>query len=161
MLIITANGKRMGDTITLAKPDNVEIKIELESIVPISRVEIIQDGEVVQTVRDIDLSNHSYTRTVQISFENSGWLAVRCFEDREDNNTRFAHTSPIFVMVAGKPIKPKRPAVEWFLQRIDILTEKAQNKKEEDATKKTNWQAMLQLYEQARDLYEEMLAESM
>lgn len=160
MLIITANGKRMGETITLSKLDNVEINIEIESIVPISRLELIQDGDVVQTVRDIDFSNHSYTKTLQIPFKTSGWLAVRCFEEREDNNTRFAHTSPIFVMVAEKPIKPKRPAVEWFLQRIDILTDHALKKKDEDATKKTEWEAKLQLYEQARQIYEKMLAES-
>ena len=50
--------------------------------------------------------------------DGSSWLALRCFEAREGDRFRFAHTAPWFVEVPGQPLRPKKQEVEWFIQSV-------------------------------------------
>jgi hypothetical protein len=160
MLSITASGKNMGETLELVKPADVEIEVNLKSSRPINKVELVKDGKVIQQIFDIDLKNYNTDLIFQSTFQRSGWLAVRCFEEREDDNTRFAHTSPVFVMVAGKPIQPKRDAVEWLMSRVDLLTERVLRKLEEAPEDRSHWDSKVHLYQQAKAVYMKLLDQS-
>ncbi len=48
----------------------------------------------------------------------STWFVVRCFETLPDGRERFAHSAPIFIDVEGKPLKPKKPEVEYLISRV-------------------------------------------
>ena len=48
----------------------------------------------------------------------SAWMAFRCFEPRDGERFRFAHTAPWFVNVPGQPLRPKRREVEWFIESV-------------------------------------------
>ncbi|MCP4510198.1 MAG: hypothetical protein GY826_27815, partial [Fuerstiella sp.] len=53
------------------------------------------------------------------SVQGSGWVAVRCFEDLPQKKVSFAHTNPVFVDVAGQPLRPRKQRVKFFVQRMD------------------------------------------
>ncbi|NDB76141.1 MAG: hypothetical protein EB141_10930, partial [Verrucomicrobia bacterium] len=52
-------------------------------------------------------------------FSESGWLAIRCFENQPDGRLRFAHTAPWWVEIEGKPPRPRREQADWFVQRTE------------------------------------------
>jgi hypothetical protein len=94
-----------------------------ESGVPLSRIEIVVNGEVVRTVKPENkpTAKGGFASAVNetLKLEESGWIAARCFEDRLDKRVRFAHTAPIHVEVAGKPLRPRRVEVEFLVQRVE------------------------------------------
>ena len=54
----------------------------------------------------------------KVTFPESGWLVVRCYEDRPDRRVRFAHTSPFHIDVPGKPVRPRRAEIDFLLKRV-------------------------------------------
>jgi hypothetical protein len=63
----------------------------------------------------------AYESPIEETFriDSSSWIAVRCFEDRPDKRVRFAHTGPIYIDVAGKPLRPQRTEVEFLIKRVE------------------------------------------
>ena len=54
-----------------------------------------------------------------MEFTQSSWLAVRCFEERANGRFRFAHTAPWWFEIEGRPLRPKREHVDWFVARVE------------------------------------------
>ncbi|MBI3877590.1 MAG: hypothetical protein HY300_16795 [Verrucomicrobia bacterium] len=88
-----------------------------------TRWELVQNGEVVWTLKNYtDSGQRSAPEGV---FSDNGivtdtsWFAFRCFEERPDGRVRFAHTAPWWVEIEGKPLRPKREQVEWFVKRTE------------------------------------------
>jgi hypothetical protein len=76
-------------------------KVPLELVLngsPTATKEIVADGGVQEVSFDVPI-------------EKSSWLALRIYPT--------SHTNPIFVTVAGKPIRASKKSAEWCLKGVD------------------------------------------
>jgi len=156
MLIMTANGNDMGSTLKEKGETTVKVNCSIYSMKPIGKLEIIKDGEIVKTFSDVNLSENSASLDCDVDFASGGWIAARCFEKRDDNVV-FAHTSPIFVEIAGKPFIPKKYAAEYFLEKTkEVIYKTAKTDLPDENTRK---QAM-DTYSKALKIFEDIAAKS-
>jgi hypothetical protein len=109
-------------------------------------VELVVNGE---SVGRQEIAADGIKREVQFQtrIERSSWVALRIMPS--------AHTNPIFVTVAGKPIRASRRSAEWCLAAVhQCWTQKARNislAQLNDAKK---------AYDHASDVYRQLIAES-
>ena len=68
--------------------------------------------------RKVEPGSYQSPIDASIELDGSGWIAVRAFEDRPDGRVRFAHTSPVYVDVPQRPLRPRREEVEYFIGRM-------------------------------------------
>jgi TolB protein len=115
MLEFTANGKFLGETIALAAPGDVRLQVKAESGAPISRVEVVHNGVVVAT-GVVDANERAGSIDTAVKIEKSGWLSARVY----GGGSSQAHTSAIYVDVAGQAVSSKADA-DYFLEWIDRL----------------------------------------
>lgn len=122
MLTMTADATLPGNTLkgTSGNALNARIRGRVRSEQPIQAIEVVVNGEVVHS---IDAANARSSAgscdnpvDVTLNLRRSGWIAVRCFERRENGRVRFAHTAPWWVDIPGAPSRPKRVQVEWILE---------------------------------------------
>jgi len=114
-LELEAAGKGLGGTIELGASGTVAVRAAAVYRTPLKRVEVAVNGAVAATgTLSPDRLQGSIDQTVQI--ERSGWLGLRAFAA---DGTE-AHSSPIYVVVAGRPAA-SRPDAEYFLAWIDRL----------------------------------------
>jgi hypothetical protein len=123
LLEITVNGRGPGDEIRLERPGAVTARIRLRSSVPIDHLELVRNGEVVDTIA---LAGDRTTGivTLQVPVDRSGWLLLRARSDRAIYPVLdlypYATTSPIYLTVGGRPARSKVDA-EFFLAWIDRM----------------------------------------
>ena len=123
MVFAEFNGKPPGSQLTLENPDKVAVTVKVRALNPVSKLELIINGEitVVSPAKSLILSDHTSETHFSISpdISESSWIAVRVFEDTQDNRPRFAHSAPVFVNIPGLPLRPKRAEVEYLLKRSE------------------------------------------
>ena len=102
LLWLRVDGQPPGSLLT--GRESVDVRIELETIFPVERVELIRNGEVVRTEYvDPEASTHRLDLTWEVT--GSDWFAARCFGAADAgprhadtwNRPVFAHTSPVYV----------------------------------------------------------------
>jgi hypothetical protein len=106
----------------LSGPGEIQIEGDGVSQFPLSKVELIQNGKVIAT-GELDESKTNANIKTSLSFEQSGWLAIRAIgPTHPDHPTggQYAHTSPIYVDVADRPAESREDAL-YFLKWIDRL----------------------------------------
>jgi hypothetical protein len=112
-------------------------EVPLEVIVngrPVARKNVLADG----SLRDVSFD---------ITVERSSWVALRILPS--------SHTNPIFVNVGGQPIRASRLSAEWCLKAVDQCWSQKSPQisgSERDAARKA--------YEKAREVYRQIIAES-
>lgn len=122
LLMVNVDGKEMGSHFRQKGTKTYSVSGEAASTSPLGRIEIVVNGKVVQTLTP---ENHKtaqggYTSRIatKIPIEASSWLLVRCFEARADKRVRFAHTAPVHIAVAGKPLRPRKEEIAFLIQRV-------------------------------------------
>ncbi len=123
MLLAEVDGKQPGATFQLGESGGkLRVSGRVESAHPLSTIEIIRSGESVKTFfpqnKRTERGAYESTFDAEIACEESGWLAVRCFEDAPGGRVRFAHTAPWHVKAEGKPLRPRREEVEYLVGRM-------------------------------------------
>ena len=90
---------------------------------PVDRLEIVANGEVVASL-PLEGDRTSFTGTVKLKAENSGWYTLRASADHSRASVLdiypFATTSPIYVTVANEPVRNAGDA-RYFMAWIDRL----------------------------------------
>jgi hypothetical protein len=81
-------------------------------------VEIIVNGEVVAT-RELAADGHIEAMKFPVELKQSSWVAVRILPS--------VHTNPVFVEVAGKPIRASRRSAEWCEEAVKVCWNAKQN----------------------------------
>jgi WD40 repeat protein len=123
----TVNGRMPGEELALPSGSEVKIATTVTSVAPLERVDVIRNGEVLQSyplkgARHLGLSFNSPGVTT------SGWYSVRAIGAPRtfpvENTRPQAQTNPVYVIVDGQPIRD-RAAAEYFVRWIDRLTEMA------------------------------------
>ncbi|MGQ0637242.1 MAG: CehA/McbA family metallohydrolase [Planctomycetaceae bacterium] len=118
---------RIGDT------RNVPVEIIVNGR-PVAKKEIVADGSAQSLSFDIDIPH-------------SSWVAVRILPS--------VHTNPVWVEVAGKPVRASRKSAEWCLQAVDVCW--ASKEKNIRESERTDARAA---YDRAKDAYATVLKES-
>ena len=118
---------RIGDSRT------VPVELIVNGI-PVERKTIPADGSLQNLTFDYDLKQ-------------SSWIALRVMPS--------CHTNPVFVEVAGKPIRASRSSADWCMKAVDVCwnaKQRAIREKERPAAKEA--------YDKAREVYAKVLGES-
>src|SRR5262249_18430637 len=122
MLFVNVDDQPPGHTFQHAGPAK-EYRVYAKAISSqgLDRFEIVVNGEIVRTVKAQN-SKEKIRSTSElderIPINGTAWIAVRCFEDRPDKRIRFAHSSPVHIEVPQKPLKPRKPEIEFLTQRV-------------------------------------------
>jgi len=107
-------------------------------------VELIVNGEVVAT-RNIQADGKSQTLDFEIPLESSSWDAMRIFPS--------AHTNPVFVEVAGEPVRSNLESAKWCRKAVDVCWNSKRGQIRADDLK-----AASDAYGHARKVFDEIIA---
>jgi hypothetical protein len=112
LLRVRANGHLPGEVFQIPASGELKLKLtgQLESRDPIKAVEIIRDGEVVQTLTARQLKRGTFAT---LTFKESGWFLVRAVADVPET-FRFASTAPFYVEAPAAPPRVSRKSAEFF-----------------------------------------------
>ena len=161
MLKFSAGGAELGETIKAKTGQTVSVNVTVSSRIPIERIEIIRGGEIVAT-KENPSGARSVSFTAQIPISGSTWIAARASSPvRLPYNQGipvFAHTSPIYVEVPGRPIRSPEDAA-YFAKQCEEAINWAKTKAK--VLNESQRQEMIALYEQARKIYLDMAAPSL
>ena len=123
MLFATVNGQQPGSTLSLG-PGGGELAVtgEVVSEKPVALLEIVVNGQPMLNVRSQPKATPSGARRMVFSatlpIKTSGWVAVRCYEERHGGRLRFAHTGQWRIDVPGKPLRPSHEEKEYLVERV-------------------------------------------
>ena len=118
LLEFSVDGKFLGENLQLPASGTVSARASAVWRSPLDRAELVYNGAAIATGQlSADRLSATLEQTVRI--DRSGWLCFRAYaQDRT-----LAHTSPIYITVAGKPAASTKDA-QYFLQWIDRLEAK-------------------------------------
>jgi hypothetical protein len=157
MLEFSANGKGLGEVLDLPAAADVKVRGAASSQFPLDRVEVLYNGRVIASVKPTG-SATELNPTVRI--DRSGWLALRASGPAVadvQGEVLYAHTSPVYVVVAGRPAGSAEDA-RYFLQWIDRLWDTVEERDRfPDRRSKDEVQVEVN---KARRIYEKMIAEA-
>ncbi|MCC6629831.1 MAG: CehA/McbA family metallohydrolase [Chloroflexi bacterium] len=122
LLDFSVEGARIGDTVPLpAGGGTVEVMARAQSVIPIHRLEIVQQGRVVASTEDA-AGARELRLTARVAVDGHTWLAARARGPEvaqvhhHDGWQRgvFAHTSPIYV-ACGSDWQMHSPATSQYM----------------------------------------------
>ena len=118
LLEFSVDGKFLGENLQLPASGTVLARASAVWRSPLDRAELVYNGAAVATGQ-LSADQMSATLGQTVKIDRSGWLCFRAYaQDRT-----LAHTSPIYVTVAGRPAASAKDA-QYFLQWIDRLEAK-------------------------------------
>lgn len=124
MLLITVDGQLPGSEIKFDSdaPRTLSIKGTAESRVPLEAIDVIINGKVVKelSVSGDHLVEGSYRYPIdtRIVVDETGWIAVRCFQTRDHSPNGFAHSSPVHVQFGDARQIPYKEEVDYLIRRV-------------------------------------------
>ncbi len=154
LLSFELGGKSPGGEIQLERKQEVPFKVTLRSMVSVDHLEIVCNGKVAHA---IELTGDHKTADVSgnLALAESGWCLLRAFSDKAEypilDLYPYATTSPVYVSVAGAPLRSPADAT-FFVTWVDRLIAAANSN--------TSWnteaekQSVLTLLREARKKYE-------
>jgi hypothetical protein len=130
MLFAQVNGSDPGKVFrSEAAPVNCTVSGTVVSETPITFMEVIHNGAPVRLLRPQNRRTQAGAFesdiSAEIALEESGWLAVRCWEDRADGRVRYAHTAPWHVEIAGRPLLAPKEDRDHLVQRMRTEIERS------------------------------------
>ena len=151
MLLVTFNEHDPGHTFQLDSGKTMDVVLSGEALSkrPLQRIELVSAGQVT---RELPVANTrtvagGYTNPIEatVPVDQSTWLAVRCFEQHPQNRVRFAHTNPVHIDIADKPLKPRKHEVEYLIRRMRQEIDRSRSVL--DATALAEYRAALREFE--------------
>jgi hypothetical protein len=127
---LIAGQERPGGSVRLAGPAKVKVRARAWWHLPLRRAELAQDGKVIATKEFAADGPWELVWEQEVPFERSGWLALRTLGASHPDNPggeAYAHTSPVYVDVAGRPPAARADAryfVEWINRLETALRER-------------------------------------
>jgi hypothetical protein len=104
LLALTVDGKDVGDVIALDKPNAVRVELSAVGRHDFTALELVQNGKVLATAPAKAEGGAYRAKLVrEVRLDSSAWFAARVSSDTKNELDRqlFAHTSPVYVDVAG------------------------------------------------------------
>jgi len=106
LIFFQADGMTPGSEITLrAGGATIEIRAEVKSYVPIHRLDVVFNGQVIAS-REEGSGTKAVTLSDKVHVSGPGWLAARCASrmDLTGSLRIAAHSSPVYVRVPGQDL---------------------------------------------------------
>lgn len=159
LLFFTVNGKLPGEEIRLpAQPGSVQIEAEAFSQVPMERLEIVVNGQVVASTPAIT-NNHMLKISARIALERSSWVAARVSGPGHrlvpNDLLLFAHSSPVYCYLGNEKISSKKDA-EFFVDWIERLIVNLQN--QGTFSDPAHKEEIIQLFRKGQQVYRSIAA---
>jgi TolB protein len=154
LLSFELGGKKVGDEVRLEKKQAVPFKVSLRSIIALDHLQIVCNGKVA---RDIEPKGDRKTADASgtVALDSSGWCVLRAFSDKAEypilDLYPYATTSPVYVSVAGAPLRSPADAA-YFVAWVDRLIAAARSNTSWNSESETR--SVLGLLEEARKKYE-------
>jgi Tol biopolymer transport system component len=157
LLRFSLGGQAIGGEVRLDKKQEVRFSAEMDSIVPVDHLQIVCNGKVA---RELALESDRSSAHVDgsIPLDASGWCVLRAFSDKAEypilDLYPYATTSPVYVSVAGAPVRSAADAA-YFVAWIDRLISAARSN--------TSWntaaekESVLSMLQEARTKYVKMV----
>jgi hypothetical protein len=162
LLEFTVDGKEAGETISLA-PGKVKlaVKAHAQSLEPYEQLEIIHNGKVIRTVKPSgDDFEAVFNESIEV--ERGGWIAARAHGRKMLpygatwwQMPVFAHSSPIYLDMPGKPA-PAAESARLFLNQLGYLERWVEQKANFPTTE--NKTEALKRITAARAIYDKLVA---
>jgi TolB protein len=129
LLDFSLGGRPIGDELQFASAQSaVPFTAKLRSIVPVDHLEIVCNGRVVQALK-LEGTRESADVSGNIPVNSSGWCVLRAWTDNPEypvlDKYVYATTSPIYINIAGKPLRSPEDAkyfAAWIAQTIDVTS---------------------------------------
>src|SRR5690606_23068178 len=106
---------------------SLEASVEVASITPIEKVELLHNGEVVETF-EVSGDSLKTNQKKMVSVDKSGWFAARVIAKAVRQPLRrgqpFAATMPVWVIVNNEPVRSKKDAT-YFIELLDHALQQA------------------------------------
>ena len=110
LLLLTVDGREPGEEVALttSAPTALRVKADVVSITPIETLDILVNGDVVQTVRATDPLKAAFDGAIEVPL--GGWVAARTTGPKSKylgDDYAFAQTSAVYVVRGGQRfVKP-------------------------------------------------------
>jgi len=141
----------------LEKKQEVRFSAELSSMVLVDHLQIVCNGKVARELA-LESDRSSAHADGSIPLDASGWCVLRAFSDKAEYPVLdlypYATTSPVYVSVAGAPVRSAADAA-YFVAWIDRLISAARSN--------TSWntaaekESVLSMLQEARTKYVKMV----
>jgi hypothetical protein len=130
MMFASVNGRDPGEWFhPTAGPATFRVDGTVRSEQPLSFIEIVHNGVAVRTIMPqnkatLEGARESSFRS-ELTLDSSGWLAVRCWEDRPGGRFRWAHTAPWHVDVPDRPLRVRQEEKDFLVRRMKSEIERS------------------------------------
>ncbi|HEX5478746.1 MAG TPA: CehA/McbA family metallohydrolase [Dehalococcoidia bacterium] len=124
MIDFNVDGARIGSELRVERGATVRIEASAGSWLPMQRLEIVTNGEVVASAEATYEGRFAHVEH-ELRIDESCWIAARVVGDAHElvmDESLYAHTSPIYVLAHGAPIARPDDAA-YFVAWIDRLIE--------------------------------------
>lgn len=125
---LRVEGRGPGDEIRLEQPGKVRVEARVRSIIPLDRVDIVNNGIAAVSRRGFERGEVVLNGEIRV--DRSGWIAARAVGPRHrlvlNDWGAFVHTSPVYVTVAGRKPASRDDARFWiaWIERLAMMVEK-------------------------------------
>ncbi|HYT95474.1 MAG TPA: CehA/McbA family metallohydrolase [Gemmataceae bacterium] len=120
LLRLTANDQEPGSVHTFPGLASLKVRAEARSLIPFDRLELLVGGMVVASTTPTGTPTTA-SLDEEVTFGESGWLAARCWRDDPKLPRATAQTSPVYVTIAGEPIRRDLGTVNALLGHLDRM----------------------------------------
>lgn len=121
ILLATIDGQHPGAKLTPNSEQKHEVSVKVHSPRPITRVEIVVNGEVVQSLTPKAKTTPEGAFLVEwntsLPITRTSWVAVRAFRVSGER-VRFAHTAPWYVQLGDQPLRPTKDEIEFLIDNV-------------------------------------------
>jgi hypothetical protein len=132
-LEFSVNDRAIGDTIAMSRSGALQVSGRAIGRNNFRNIELIHNGDVIRTAECHPIGGHfSAQMDLVINVDQPGWLALRTplrAGTNEFDKDLFAHTSPIYVEVAGKRIFRREVAEQLIAEmeeNIDVIRDQGE-----------------------------------
>ena len=147
LIFIDVNGHQPGDEITVAAngPTTVRVKANTMSITPVDSLQIVVNGDVVQTVHRTGADSGAIAFDGTVEIPKGGWIAARVLGPPSryiGDDYAFAHTGPVYVLRGGKPYV-RAADVQFLSQTMDAIWNRVDRSRWRSASERDRFKAEL------------------
>jgi hypothetical protein len=156
MLRLGVDGQGVGSELERTPGSEVVVEGEARSYVPIERLELVVNGEVV-ALGEVKEHGKRASLSQAVRIDSSCWIALRALGSAGPQvlgGELFAHTSPVYVTVGGAKVERREEAayfVEWIERLIAMCEEHGRYASEAEREHVTN------LFRRAQEHYRKIV----